>query len=163
MKKTILFLCTVILFSTLLPAAESDPLAFYDSELIRFQYQTAGGLNLAFKGQTTGISFGIPKTFAEALGSYPETDELLQDYNRKNFWGNVLLWGGLAAALGGAYYPLIVEEEPWTNFEASSAIMIGGLVTELIGAFIMPSGYQDLFNAVNQYNRNRMRDYSALE
>jgi hypothetical protein len=36
---------------------------------------------------------------------------------------------------------------------------LGGLVTEIIGAVILQSGQENIFNAVNLYNRHRIDDY----
>jgi hypothetical protein len=37
--------------------------------------------------------------------------------------------------------------------------MLGGLVSEIIGASILQSGQENVFNAVKLYNRHRINDY----
>jgi hypothetical protein len=85
-------------------------------------------------------------------------------YRKKNIAGNVLMFGGLALALGGAYMPISnltsykTQKEIERDLKISMGFMISGLVTELIGVFIYSSGQESIFTAVNMYNRNRSRE-----
>jgi hypothetical protein len=39
--------------------------------------------------------------------------------------------------------------------------MLGGFVTELIGVFILQSGQENIFKAVNAYNRKKINEYKS--
>jgi hypothetical protein len=139
----------------------------YDSELIKVNYHAFGGLSLSAKGQTTSISMGISSDFQKLLSSYPDSKEVMESYKSKNTIGNVLLWSGFATAIGGAYYPIIANNGNTSGYSSDqmkigACFALGGLVVELIGAFILPSSYQDLFNSVNMYNRNKISEYSNI-
>ena len=166
MKKSFCVLFMFFLFGAAVFSEEQTPLSFYENELVKTEYTAMGGFTLSYQGISSGITLGVQDEIESALMEYPESRNLIEGYKSKILSGNVLLWGGLAAVFTGAYYPLIASGDP-DIFEYSSldgkialSLMVGGLVTELIGGFMIQFGYQDLFNSVNQFNYNRMRDYS---
>jgi hypothetical protein len=138
-------------------------LGFYDTELIKVNYQTMGGLALSYKGQSTATMMGISGEFQRILGEYEDSGRLMRSYRTKNLAGNILMFGGAAASLCAAYYPLLANDSindwSYSDFRASIYISIGGLIASLVGSFILPSGYQDLFNSVNSYNRNKLAEF----
>lgn len=141
----------------------SDLVLFYDSEFIKVNYQTFGGLSLQAQGFSSSTMMGIDANFARMLSAYPDSKASFESYRQKNFAGNVLLWGGLVASLGGAYYPLLSLDEygdyDYGTVRTGLYVALGGLVAELVGAFLLPSSFQDLLNSVNLYNRNKLKEY----
>ncbi|MFP3041090.1 hypothetical protein LQZ19_04635, partial [Treponema primitia] len=126
-----------------------------------------GGLNLTLQNINSSTSFGINKNMILAFNQYSDTKEYYDSYHRKNLAGNILMWGGLAVVLGGAYYPLFAlnsdsdSDTYLQNVQISLGVMLGGLVTELIGAFILPAGQESLFKAVNLYNRHKIKEFES--
>lgn len=144
---------------------KSSLVSYYDSEFIKINYQTFGGLTLSAQGKFSSMSMGISSDFTNLLSAYPDSKEAMKNYKSKNLIGNVLVFGGLAATIGGLYYPILSNDTSINNGYSSNTvrtglyIAFGGLVAELIGAFVLPSSFQDLFNSVNMYNRNKMNTY----
>lgn len=140
---------------------------FYDSEMIKVNYLTFGGITLQSQGFSSGIAMGVSANIRDLLAKYPDSKAALEAYESKNRTGNILLWGGLAAVLGSAYYPILTmdpNDSPdalASKWKTSIYIMLGGLAAELIGAFILPSSFQELFASVNLYNRNAIKNYRA--
>jgi hypothetical protein len=69
--------------------------------------------------------------------------------------------GGLATVLGGAYIPFFGDWEDnayENNLKIGLGVMLSGLVSEIIGIFVLQSGQENIFNAVNLYNRHRIKD-----
>jgi hypothetical protein len=98
-----------------------------------------------------------------AFAQYDETWKLYNSYRWKNISGNILLWGGFAAALAGVYIPFFSRWD-YNSYENNLRLgvwmMAGGLVSELIGSFILRSGQESIFRSVNIYNRNKIREYN---
>ncbi len=174
MKRSVLFISALcVCLASAAPVfaddrgASSGLLGFYDSELIKVSFQTFGGLTLQAQGQSSSIAMGVSGDIAAMLSRYPESKALLEGYRSKNRIGNTLLWGGLAAVLAGVYYPLFsTDSSEWgtvgysdSTMRVSVGLMLGGLAGELIGAFILPSSYQDLLNSVNVYNRRAVKEF----
>ncbi|MDR2534773.1 MAG: hypothetical protein LBD29_01910 [Treponema sp.] len=139
-------------------------LTFYDNELFKWEYNAFGGFNLSYNHQKSSITFGINNDMVEALQQYPDTARYYNSYRKKTIAGNILLWGGYTLVLGGAvapafYYRDVNEETFDRNVKISLGVILGGLVVELIGAFILPSGYESLFNGINMYNRHKIGEY----
>ncbi|MDR1127512.1 MAG: hypothetical protein LBL06_05225 [Treponema sp.] len=168
--KTILkiwFLALTITFSGTLIAQETtqptnDLLHYYDTELFQWDYSMFGGLTLNFQNQSALTMYGIKDSMKNALMQYEDTNQQYGSYRGKTIAGNILTWGGLAVVLAGAYVPIFgdwQEDAYENNLKVGLGIMLGGLVTELIGTFILQSGQENIFNAVNLYNRHKITDY----
>jgi hypothetical protein len=134
----------------------SDLVNYYNSELFHWHYDWWTGIQLNFQNQNSSVSFGINKNMVEALKLYPDTNEYYQLYRRKNIMGNIFLWGGFAIVIGGVSSIAYISEE---NYPIVMGVSLGGLAIELIGAFILPSANENLFNAIHSYNRHKMREY----
>lgn len=166
MKKHVVSIIVIhILIVMSVYGQNSDLVMYYDNELVKVNYQSFGGITLSYQGQTTGTSMGITPRFRQILSEFPDTKILVDNYVKKNTIGNVLIWGGLAASLGAAYYPTLktnsedIFTDFWENYQTSVYMILGGLVAEIIGSFVLPQSFQDLFNATNQYNRNKLKEY----
>jgi hypothetical protein len=100
-----------------------------------------------------------------ALTQYEDSNQQYRSYRGKTIAGNILIWGGLAAVLcGGAYISVAgrVQDNGYENehsFKVGLGVMLGGLVTEMIGALVLESGQENIFNAVHLYNRHKISDY----
>ena len=94
----------------------------------------------------------------KAFTLYDYTNQLYRSYRGKTIAGNILLWGGFATVLGGAFIPIYGNNQD-INYGAFIGVMAGGLVIELIGSFILQSGQANIFDAVNLYNRHKINEY----
>ena len=142
--------------------ANSNLLNYYNTELFHWSYNMFGGLSLNYYNQSSSTMFGINNSMKEALQSYPDSSQEYNSYKRKNKTGNILMWGGLAIILGGAFIPVIGVNDN-DNFDrylqAYAGVTIGGAVATLVGSFFLSSGQENLFYAVNDFNRAKMGDY----
>jgi hypothetical protein len=140
--------------------SSKELLGIYDTELIKVNYQTMGGLMLSYRGQSTATTMGISGDFQKILGEYEDSGELMRKYRTKNAVGTALVFGGAAASLCAAYYPLLANDSiadwSYSDIRGSIYVSLGGLIATVIGSFILPSSYQDLLNSVNCYNRDKM-------
>jgi len=159
--------CFVLLFLASVcfgdESAAKKAVSYYDGELFKVGYNLFGGLNIAYQGQSSSVFFGVPDTYKLTLAKYPDTKLLLDSYTSLNLAGNVLVWGGLAATLVGAYLPLAnisaTGTYDYSSYQTGLWIAVGGLLAELIGVFVLPASFERITNAVNIYNRHRMEDY----
>jgi hypothetical protein len=164
MKKMLLAAIAILACAVGLGAeGNKDLLGFYDTELIKVNFQTMGGLTLSFQGQSTATRMGISGKFQDILGEYEDSAELMRKYRTKNMVGNALMFGGMLASLGGAYYPILANDSinglSYSDFRSGLWLCIAGLAAATAGSFILPSSYQDLLNSVNSYNRSKMTEY----
>ena len=154
-------------------AQQESLLSYYDSELFKVNYQTFGGLVLTFQGQSSSVMFGIPENYRQSLLKYPDSQQLIESYFGLNRAGNILLWGGLAAFVVGTYMPLAsLGSYTYTTYDAYGIpstfvssyqtamwVMVGGLLSELVASFVLPSSFEKLTQAVNVYNRRRVQEF----
>ena len=157
--------CMFILTNYAFAQNSAELLQFYDNELIKVNYQTFGGMSLGIHGLSSSTQMGITKSLKEILGTYSDSKEAEQKYSKLNTIANILLWGGLAATLGGAYYPLLAlsnstdTDSYFTGYKTSVYIMLGGVVTSSIGSIMLPISLQELLRSANLYNRNKIEEY----
>jgi hypothetical protein len=136
-------------------------LQYYNNELFKWSYDAIGGFKLTYQDQVSSLSFGINKNMAEALKLYPDTAEYYESYHKKNVAGNVLLWSGFGIAIGSIIsMPIILNEDTFAaGYPIIMGVSLGGLAIELIGSFILPSGYESLANSVKLFNRHKIEEY----
>ena len=158
------FLALAIFFSGTLTAQEntqinSNLLNIYESELFSWSYSTFGGPSLNLYNQSSSpFFFGINRTMRTALELYPDTSQEYDSYKRKNITGTVLQWGGLAAILAGSLLPVMrISGNRDTKMIISASAMGAGALSLIGGAIVSSSALEDLFSAVTNYNRNKMR------
>jgi hypothetical protein len=168
MFSKICFLILAMIFSGKLAAQEiaetnSNLVSYYNTELFQWSYSMFGGLALNFQNQSSITVFGIKDNMKNAFMHYEDTNQRYRSYRGKVIAGNILMWGGLAAVLAGACVPISENWQDNNNYENNLKIglgvMLGGLVTEITGAFVLQSGQENIFDAVNLYNRRRISDY----
>lgn len=141
---------------------DNDLLSFYDNELFTWEYKF-NNFNLNYKNQTSVIAFGINSIMADALKKYPDTAQYYNSYRRTNIAGNILLWGGFSTAIGGILLsPVFLfgvnDRELGRNL--TIGFILSGFVAELMGVFILPSGYKALVEGINIYNRHKIEEYA---
>jgi hypothetical protein len=160
------FLALTITFSGTLIAQETaqpnnDLLHYYDTELFQWDYSMFNGLTLNFQNQSALTMYGIKDSMRNALIQYEDTNQQYGSYRSKTIAGNILMWGGFATVIASVpIFANLQDENIYeNNFKVGLGIMLGGLVTELIGAFILQSGQENIFNAVNLHNRHKITDY----
>jgi hypothetical protein len=163
----ILFFSLAMIFSGKLAAQEisqtnNNLLSYYDTEFFQWNYSMFGGLTLNFQNQSAVTAFGLKGVMKNAFSQYEDTNQRYRSYRGKTIAGNVLIWGGMTTALAGLYVPIssnMRNGDYDNNFKIGVGVMLGGVVAELIGIFVLQSGQEDIFDAVSLYNRNRMGDY----
>ena len=163
--KRLLLVMTFLTLTLSTFAESSNILSYYDSELFKITFKFMGGLSLGYRGQTTNTNFGISKYFKDSLSVYPDTKSLIDSYSKKNLAGNIFLFGGLGLTMVGAYYPLLVGDSIteysnyYDKYKTTLWLAIGGIISELIGTFLLPSSYQDLTEGVNLFNRHKIEEF----
>jgi hypothetical protein len=172
------FLAWAITLSGALAAQETTPttqtnnndlLHYYDTELFQWSYSMFGGMALNFQNQSSTTIFGIKEPMINALAQYEDTNQLYRSYRSKTTAGHILLWGGMAATVVGIYMPIFYytpgsDSSPYTNtyeynLPITLGLMLGGMVSEIISIFVLQSGQESIFNAINLYNRHKISDY----
>jgi len=169
MKKTLALSAILLLvLSGLAIAEENVALAgYYDSQLFQIGYSMFGGLTVSFRNQTSSTQFGISRNLKELLAQYPDSKAYIESYSKLNLAGNILLWGGLTAAIAGAYYPLFAMDpydsyDDWTTqYKISLGFAVGGLVSTMVGAFLYPASFEKLCQSINSYNRHKISEYRS--
>jgi hypothetical protein len=167
-SKLCLFLGAAAIFSGSLAAQEiAEPdntlLSYYDTELFQWSYSAFGGFSLNYKNQSSITGYGLKEAMKNALVRYEDTNQRYRSYRSKTIAGNIMVWGGLAVALAGAYAPIFGDWEDAAyvaNAKIGLGVALGGLVTELIGLFVLQSGQEKIFDAVNLYNRHKIEEYN---
>jgi hypothetical protein len=133
---------------------------FYDTELFQWSYGMFSGMTLNYQNTNSNTMFGINESMKAALTRYEDTNRLYRSYRGKTIAGNVLIWGGLAAVIGGAFVPAFGGAQNLDNYDKIGlGVMTGGLVSEIIGSFVLSSGQENIFDAVNLYNRQKIKEY----
>jgi hypothetical protein len=147
--------------------ANNNLLSYFDTELFRWDYNMFGGLTLNFHNESSVTDFGIKYSMKNALAGYEDTNQQYRLYRGKTIAGNILLWGGLATTLAGAFTPVFKYRQNntigYNNLEKdlkfTIGLVAGGAIAEMIGAFILQSGRENIFQAANSYNRHRIGEY----
>jgi hypothetical protein len=161
------FLASALVFSGTLAAQEfekshSDFLFHYDTELFQWSYSSFGGLALSFQNQSSLTSFGMLKEpMKNALLQYEDVNKKYRAFKGKALAGRVLMLTGLAAILAGAYIPILGSWRDGSldnNLRIGLGVGLGGLVTGIIGTVIFNAGQENIFDAVNIYNRHKIQE-----
>jgi len=162
-------LCSVILIALVTPAfaQQKESLSeFYDSEIIKVSYPFGSGLTLSVKGTTSTIGWKLSPIFSDLLIQYPSSKVSFESYKKDYRKGNIMIWSGLAGLFAGSLV-FVMRNSNATSIDfgdpvniASYSGMIAGAAVETIGAFFVSSSYENLFNAVNQYNREKIKEFS---
>jgi len=142
--------------------ADSNLLNYYNNELFHWSYNMIGGLSLNLYNQSSSTVFGINKSMKDAFQSYPDSNQEYGSYKWKNTTGNILIWGGIATILGGAFIPIAgINDSDYLDryLKVYAGVTIVGLVTTLVGTFFYISGQENLFYAVSNFNRAKIKDY----
>ncbi|MDR3122891.1 MAG: hypothetical protein LBU16_03820 [Treponema sp.] len=159
----ICFLALALLFSGRLAAQEimqtdNNLLPYYDTELFQWSYSIFGGLTLNYRNQSSIAMYGIKDAMKDALLHYDDTNQRYRSYRSKTIVGNALVWSGLGIVLAGGLLPFYGGTDD-VHLKITTGVMLGGLVTEIIGAFVLKSGQENIFDAVNIYNRRKISEY----
>jgi hypothetical protein len=128
---------------------------YYNTELFQWSYSIFGGMTLNFQNQNSIAMYGIKDSMVKALLQYEDADQKYHLYHRKTIAGHILMWGGAVALLTGAYIPFANEN----NLKIGLGVVFSGFIFEIVGAFMLESGQENIFDAVNLYNRHKIDDY----
>ena len=120
------------------------------------------GYSLKYRNRNSDIAFGIHKSMRNALLEYPDSGRAYKSYRRKNVAGNVLTYGGLSLMLGG-FFPIAMGTSNSNDYAiaAGSCMLLGGLISYIIGRPIYLSGKESLFRSANMFNRNKMAELNT--
>jgi hypothetical protein len=170
----IVYVALMLSAATMNAQGKDSLLSYYDTQTIRISYQSFGGLVLNYQGETYTIAMGLSANMRDVLSGYQDTKQLLDGYTGANLAGNILIFGGLGLTVGAAAVPLVTIATTTGNMQytlasrtaaLTTAYTIGavaggiGLLCEIIGAFILPSSFQQLTQSVNIYNRHKIEEY----
>jgi hypothetical protein len=163
----ICFLVLAVGFSGKLAAQEavqpsSNLLPYYDTELFQWNFGMFSGLTLNFQNQSSVVTYGIKESMKNALTQYEDTNQQYRSYRNKTIAGNILVWTGFATIMVGAFVPIFWDSNDKAyenNSRIGIGVAFGGLMAEIIGAFVLQSGQENIFDAVNLYNRRKINDY----
>ena len=136
-------------------------LNYYSTELFQWSYDFWAGLSLNYQNQSSTTMFGLKESMQKALALYDDTNQKFLSYKKNTLIGNIFFWSGYTAILSSPFIWLFGPREggdPGTLY-ASLGVMGGGLVSLIVGSFVLNSAQVNIFDAVNLYNRNRIADY----
>ena len=139
----------------------SDLVRYYDAELFQWNFGMFSGLTLSYQNQNSVTSLGINASMKKALAQYRDTKKLYASYRAKTTIGQILTVGGLAAVITGVYMPFFTYQDTdvCANFPLALGLIVGGIISEGIGSYVLLAGQESIFNAVSVYNRHKMSEY----
>ncbi|MDR2901386.1 MAG: hypothetical protein LBV20_07715 [Treponema sp.] len=140
----------------------NDVLSFYGTELFQWSYDAWGGLSLNYQNQSSTPD-GLKDSMEKALASYEETNQKMLSFKQNNIFGNIFLGIGLTAAISGPFVAIYGPHEggvmtPVTMY-TTLGLSGGGLLLTIVGVLIYDQGIEDIFDAVNLYNRMKISEY----
>jgi hypothetical protein len=157
-----------LLFSQNLIAQETkqednDLLRYYGTELFQWSYDFWGGMNLNYQNQSSKTMFGLKESMQKALASYENTNQKFLSYKKKTLLGNIFFWSGYAAMSSSPFILFSGTNESVDCYStvvgASLGAFGGGLILMIAGNFLFSSGQENIFDAINLYNRNKLAEY----
>ena len=162
------FFALALLFSQNLIAQENnqennDLLKYYGTEFFQWSYDFWGGMNLNYQNQSSKTMFGLKESMQKALASYDNTNQKFLSYKKKTLLGNIFFWSGYAALLSSPFILFSGLNDDVDCYStvvgASVGVFGGGLISMIIGNFMFSSGQENIFDAINLYNRNKLAEY----
>jgi hypothetical protein len=133
---------------------------YYDTALFQWDYNMFNGLTLNFQNQNSAVMYGIKNSMKTALIQNEDTSQQYNSYRKKTIAGNILTWGGLGAIISGACIPAVWDGQDNTvNTNIAFGLILGGAISEIIGVFVLQSGQENIFEAVNLYNKRKINNY----
>ena len=168
-NKNLILILLLFCLSNLINAQDNEDLvSYYDSEIIKINYNLWGGLGFTFQGRNISPFFGINSDFKKTLSMDPDVKKYIDDYSFQNTTGHVLLWGGTATMLLSPLL-LVLFNNSFNNFNFPSetqpyyypviTVAIIGAISVYISPFFFIGSYENLINGVNVYNRNNWKKY----
>jgi hypothetical protein len=167
-KKTVFIYLFISLFIIGVTSQTKESfLEYYNNEIITITCPLGSSLNLNVNGITSSIGFKISPLITERIISYPTSKELFIEYQKQYKNGNIQLWSGFSGLIiGSTIFALYNSDsndiksigDP-VNIASISGMTIG-LIIELIGAMKINMSQESLFNAINLYNKEKIKEYS---
>jgi hypothetical protein len=138
-----------------------DFLQFYENEMFHWSLNTSDGLILNYgndnwKYSTFSANIKNEK-IRNALLEYPDSAQAYNSFRKNTINGNIVYWTGLALMIGSIVPVLSVENEKLSN-GLYFGMLGGGLTLSVIGIYQFNSAQSNLFNAVNMFNKNKVRE-----
>jgi hypothetical protein len=158
------FLALILLFSQNLFAQENNDLVnYYSTELFQWSYDFWGVMNLNYQNQSSKTMYGLKDSMQKALASYDDTNKKFLAYKKKTLMGNIFFWSGYAALLSSPFILVsgINDDDNYnsTAVGVSLGVFGTGFISMLVGSLLFSSGQENIFDAVNLYNRNKLAEY----
>jgi len=162
------FLTLILFFSQNLFAQESnqennDLVNYFSTELFQWSYDFWGGMNLNYQNQSSKTMFGLKDSMQKALAFYDDTNQKFLSYKKKTLLGNIFFWSGYAALLSSPFILFSGTNESVDCYStvvgASLGVFGGGLISMIIGNLMFSSAQENIFDAINLYNRNKLAEY----
>jgi hypothetical protein len=165
MKRLVAVISLSIIAAISIAAQENtDLVRYYDSEIIKISKPAYGGLIVSAKGITSSTYFTLNPIISTMLNSYPESKMELEKYNSKAKVGSILEYGGWGLCLGSMGY--IVGKSVMTTTVTNTDLLVflsvitGGALTSVIGSEVFEQGFENLYNSVNVFNREKISEYN---
>jgi len=138
-----------------------DFLRFYENEMFHWSLNISDGLILNYgndnwKYKTFDVNIKNEK-IKNALLEYPDSAQAYNSFRKNQINGNIVYWTGLALVLGSIVPVLAVDNEKLSN-GLYFGMLGGGLTLSVIGIYQFNSAQSNLFNAVNMFNKNKVRE-----
>lgn len=164
MKKLIASVFLILLtFSLLYGQEKNDFLSYYDSELMKINYQTLSGLTITYQGYTSTTTMGVSEIIKNNLCKYKVSTELFEKYEDKNELGNIMLWGGLGLTTLASICPAFFCDSSGDtcSFVRATCVCswVTGIFSTITGSFLISTSQNELVDSVNYFNRKKVINY----
>jgi len=166
-KTTVICIYISLLILSVTSQTKESLLEYYNNEIITIICPLGSDLNLNVNGITSSIGFKLSPLITERISAYPTSKELFIEYQKQYKNGSIQLWSGFSGLLiGSAIFGLYNSDQndiksivDPINIASISGMTIG-LIIESIGAMKISRSQENLFNAINLYNREKIKEYS---
>jgi hypothetical protein len=163
MKKVLLLLGLLLALSST-GAYTQTLLEYYDSEIITVNYQTFGGISFVQGGVSYSANFGLEQPLRDMIASNSQTAPLIERHIKNMRTGWIFFFTGLVATTVVTYLAITspldtTEEDVALRTGAMIGLGIFGTVSVIAGPLFINAGYSNLFQAVNIYNRDKIRQH----
>ena len=161
------FLALVLLFSQNLAAQEQEQdvqenkslLNYYSTELFQWSYDFWGGFYLNYQNQSSRTIFGLKESMQKPLALYDDSNQKFLSYKTKTLLGNIFFWSGYAVIFSSPFIMAYGNGDSDNYNSITMGALGSGLVFILVGSFLFTSGQENIFDAVNSYNKNKIAEY----
>jgi hypothetical protein len=124
---------------------------------IRFGY-------IFYQGEAYPYRNGLNPALQAVLRTDPVAQVDIHSFAKLQSASNVFSWGGLGLMLGGAVYGVATTDQGWSNADLNGGIVFGaigaGLISAIIGGIVNHAAFINLYDGLDQYNRDLLAENS---